>query len=276
MKQAAGDTFHFCLGRTSYRRTTISGWLLFIGFFACALLAAWLSAQLLPTYSHAFTPFLKWQDALVALCWYIALLGVGGCILVLRFFHALRSGHSRGMLTLVSNTTLIVRDLSPENLTSIFWFISTALMCFLAALCGLIPTILLGWTLHLSNPLLALVASGFDILLSLAGLVVTLPALSFIVIGAVGSISYCRRMGSPHAYQLTSQATLSIAGFALTIMYPMAPEAVLDLNMLSSDDQRQLLRLLRERLAGATHLNPRLAEEIEAALEESEQAAIPA
>ena len=34
----------------------------------------------------------------------------------------------------LSDSMLTVRDLSPENLSSIFWLVSTALSCFLATL----------------------------------------------------------------------------------------------------------------------------------------------
>ena len=110
-------------------------------------------------------------------------------------------------------------------------------------------------------------------LLSLAGLAIVLPAFSFIVIGLIGSVSFCRKMGSPHTYQLTNQASLSIDGFVLTIIYPDAPEAMLDLKLLNPQDQRHLLHLLHERWLGAQDTwNPQLGDEIEAALVETERA----
>ena len=94
-------------------------------------------------------------------------------------------------------------------------------------------------------------------------------------IGVVGSISFCQQMGSPQTYHLTSHATLSIDRFVLTIIYPDTPESMIDLNILEVDDQHDLLCLLRERWNGEQHSwNPRLGEEIAAALEEAERSGV--
>jgi len=230
--------------------------------------------RLYPTYAHTFTPYLKWQDALVALCWYITFISLGGCVLIGRFLFALRAGYTSAMLV-VSESALIVRDLSHENLSSIFWLVGTSLTCALTALAGLLPEMLLGWTLHLSSPLLVVLATGVTIVLSLAGLALTLPFLSFVVIGIVGSVSFCRKMGSPQTYRLTNQASLSIDGFVLTIIYPDAPESMIDLKILDAGDQRHLLHLLREHWIGIPGpWNPQLGAEIEAALEEAKRSAV--
>jgi hypothetical protein len=274
MIQSAIDTSIFRLGRRSYIRTSILGWLLLGGFLICALVSAWLGMQLLSGYAHAFTPYLKWQDVLVALCCYITCITLGGCILIVRFLYALRAGYRREMLV-VSDAALTVRDLSPENLASIFWLVGTSLSCFIAVLVGLIPEMLIGWTLQLSHPVLAVLATTVAIVLSLAGLAITLPACSFVIIGWIGSVSFCRNMGSLHFYQLTNQANLSIAGFTLTIIYPDAPEALVDLKLLDADDQRHLLHLLHDRWIDAQYVwNPQLGEEIEAALQEAERSAV--
>src|SRR5713226_3566238 len=73
----------FCLARAPYLRTFLRGSLLLGVFLTCGLLAALLGAWLWPTYSHTFTPYLKWQDVLVASCWYLALLSVLGCAMAL-------------------------------------------------------------------------------------------------------------------------------------------------------------------------------------------------
>jgi len=230
--------------------------------------------RLYPTYAHTFTPYLKWQDALVALCWYITFISLGGCVLIGRFLFALRAGYTSAMLV-VSESALIVRDLSHENLSSIFWLVGTSLTCALTALAGLLPEMLLGWILHLSSPLLVVLATGVTIVLSLAGLALTLPFLSFVVIGIVGSVSFCRKMGSPQTYRLTNQASLSIDGFVLTIIYPDAPESMIDLKILDAGDQRHLLHLLREHWIGIPGpWNPQLGAEIEAALEEAKRSAV--
>jgi hypothetical protein len=273
MIQSAANTYLFRLERPSYRRISLLAWLLFAGYLLCALVSAALGMRLYPTYAHTFTPYLKWQDALVALCWYITFISLGGCVLIGRFLFALHAGYTSAMLV-VSESTLIVRDLSHENLSSIFWLVGTSLTCALTALAGLLPEMLLGWTLHLSSPLLVVLATGVTIVLGLAGLALTLPFLSFVVIGIVGSVSFCRKMGSPQTYRLTNQASLSIDGFVLTIIYPDAPESMIDLKILDAGDQRQLLHLLREHWIGIPGpWNPQLGAEIEAALEEAKRSA---
>ncbi len=267
MIQSALHTYLFRLGRKAYIKTGLLGWLLFTAFLTCAVSSAFFGVKLLPTYNHDFTPFLKWQDALVALCCYISLISLVGCILIVRFLYALRAGYRKEMLVL-SDSVLTVRDLSHENLSSIFWLVGTALSCFLVTLAGLLPEMLLGWTLHLASPLWSVLGTVAMIILSIAGLAIALPSFSFVLIGLVGSISFCKKMGSPHIYRLTNQAALSIDGFVLTIIYPDAPESMIDLNSLNSEDQHLLLCLLRERWLGEQRTwNPELGDEIEAALE---------
>jgi hypothetical protein len=230
--------------------------------------------RLIPTYSHAFTLYLKWQDALLALCWYITFDTFVGCVLIARFLYALHVGHRREMIVLSENA-LTVRDLSHENLASIFWLVSTSLSCFVAALVGLIPEMLIGWTWHLSSPVVAVVATVAVILLGIASLAVTLPATSFVIIGFAGAVSFFRNLGSPHIYRLTNQAQLSIDNFVLTIMYPDAPESLIELKSLDADDQRHLLHFLRERwIDSQRSWNPQLGDEIEAALEKTERSAV--
>ena len=267
MIQSALRTYLFRLGRKAYIKTGLLGWLLFVAFLICAVSSAFFGVKLLPTYNHDFTPFLKWQGVLVALCWYISLLSLVGCVLIVRFLYALHAGYRKEMLVL-SDSVLTVRDLSHENLSSIFWLVSTALTCFLAALAGLLPEMLLGWTLQLASPLWVVLGTVAMIILSIAGLAIALPSFLFVIIGLVGSISFCKKMGSPHIYRLTNQAALSIDGFVLTIIYPDAPESMIDLNSLNHEDQRLLLYLLRERWLGEQRAwNPKLGDEIEAALE---------
>ncbi|MGI9060585.1 MAG: hypothetical protein ACR2H5_18630 [Ktedonobacteraceae bacterium] len=266
MIQSALHTYLFRLGRKAYIKTGLLGWLLFTAFLVCAVSAAFFGVKLLPTYNHDFTPFLKWQDALVALCCYVSLTSLVGSILIVRFLYALRAGYHKEMLML-SDSVLTVRDLSHENLSSIFWLVGTALSCFLATLAGLLPEMLLGWTLQLASPLWVVLGSVTMIILSIIGLAIALPSFSFVLIGLVGSISFCKKMGSPHIYHLTNQAALSIDGFVLTIIYPDAPESMIDLNSLNPEDQRLLLCLLRERWLGEQRIwNPELGDEIETAL----------
>jgi len=274
MKESAPNTYRFRLGRAAYIRTGLMALLLLSSFLLCGLVAVLLGLRLFSTYAHTFTFYLKWQDVLLALCCYITFISLGGCVFIIRFLHALHTGYRKEMIV-VSDSALIVRDLSHENLSSIFWYISTALTCFLTALVGLIPEVLLAWTVHLPSPELAVLASGVTLVLGLAGLALTVPFLSFIVVGIVGSISFCRKMGSPQTYHLTTNATLSIDRFVLTIIYPDTPESMINLNILELYDQRDLLNLLRERWDGTQRLwNPRLGEEIELALMEAQRSAV--
>lgn len=273
MIQSKEDTYIYRLKRASYGRIRLVAWLLIVGSFACALICIMLSALLLPTYTHTFTLYLKWQDALLATLWFTALLALGSCILVLRFLYALRAGYYKSMLRLQGDT-LTGRDLSPKNLSSIYWAVSTAFGCFMAALLGLVPLMLVGWTLRLPHPLLLVLGTGLAGILSLAGLVVTAIALAFVLIGIAGSISFCRQMGAPQTYRLTNQATLSIDGFVLSIIYPDQQESLFDLNLLELDDACHFLHLLHERwLEAQQGWNPSLGEEIEEALREAERAA---
>jgi hypothetical protein len=272
MIESQQDAFIYRLKRASYVRTCLIAWLLIAGSFVCAVICILLSLRLFPTYSHTFTPYLKWQDALLATLVFTALLALGSCVLVLRFLYALRAGYSRWMLRLQDHT-FTGRDLSPKNLSSIYWLVSTAFGCFLAALVGLVPLILIGWTLRLPHPWLAVLGTALASILSLAGLIVTAIALAFVLIGFAGSISFCRKMGAPQAYNLTQQASISIDGFVLSILYPDQQESLFDLNLLEPSDARRLLHLLHERwLAAQSDWNPALGQEIEEALRQAERA----
>jgi hypothetical protein len=269
--QPAKDTYLFRLKRTSYMRTGVLGWLLFNGFLVCAFVFALLSAWVLPAYSHSFTPYLKWQDALVVLCWCVAFISLGGCVLVARFLLALRIGYRQGILTLVGSTTLSVRDLSPENLVNIFRIACTTLACLIVAFVGLVPTMLIGWTLHLPHPGLVILGTAAAIALSIAGLAITLAATTICVIGCIGCISFCRAIGSLQTYQLVGQTTLTIDDFELIIISPDKPESMISLNLFESDDQRHLLHLCKRWIDTQEIWNPSLGEEIEIALEKTKK-----
>jgi hypothetical protein len=192
--------------------------------------------------------------------------------MVVRFQFALHAGFYQGMVIQEGGSTLVVRDLSPKNLSSIYWAVGTTLSCFIAALAGMIPEMLIGWTIHLPHPALVVICTGVAILLSLAGLVVTLVATSFILIGWVGCISLCRKMGAPQTYQFGSQTTLRLDGFVLTITHPDQQEAVIDLNLLEVKDQRYLLSILHKFwLDAECSLNPRLGGEFDAELREADR-----
>lgn len=260
------ETHLFRLGRSLYIRTTVKGWLLFGGFLLCAVASALLSARVFTSYTHTVTPYLKWQDALLAFLWFISFLSLLGCVLVLRFLYALRTGYEKSMVE-VREAALIVRDLSQENLGSVFWLVGTILSCFSAIEVGLLPEMLIGWTLHLPALSLVMLGTIVAVLLSVVGLAIALPAAAFVIIGLIGSVSFFRNLGLPRLYRLTSQAVLSIDGFVLTITYPDTPESMLDLNMLNVGDQRKFLYILRERWNEAQQLwNPHFGEEIEHAL----------
>lgn len=268
MGQSSDQVYHYRLTRQSYLSTCRRAWLMCLGFLLCILLGSAGAILLWPTYTHEFTLYLKWQDALVACSWCITLVSLGGCILVLRFLHALRRGYQGPMLTLEGRHKLSGRDLSPKNFVSIFWLVTTTFCCFVVMLIGLIPAVLIGWTLHLSNPVLLVFATGAAFVLSLGGLLVSLPFGAFFLIGLMGGASFCRKMGAMQTYVLNRQTTLRINGFVLAIIQPDNPESLFDLQLLAPQDQRQLLTVLRERWAEESERswNPTLGDEIEAAL----------
>lgn len=215
----------------------------------CALAALAASMMLWKTYTHDFTPYLKWQDTLVALLGFIALLALANCVFAVRFLHAVHAGYRKGMCTLVREKALIVRDLSTENLTSILWMLSTALACFGGVVLGFLPEILLKWTLHLTSPVLAVLTTGLVLILSLVGLVVGGIAVSFIVIAGIGAISLCRKLGSAQSYALSSHIALRIDNAVLSIIYPGTLESLIDLNLLTTADQHVLVSLLHEHVS---------------------------
>ena len=263
----AEDIQQFHLTRSAYRRIGLQGCLIGGAFLLCALVGIVCGCLLLPTYSHEFTWYVKWQDALVSSCWCVALVSLGGCVLVLRFLAALRSGYRQGMIVLEGGNKLTGRDLSPKNFVSIFWAVTTTFACFVVMLIGLIPTVLIGWTLQFPNPVLAFFSTLAALLLSLGGLALSVPFGAFFVIGLMGGVSFCRNLGATQKYVLNNHTTLRIDGFVLAIIHPDKPEALFDLQLLDPSDQRQLLTLLRERWREAEGpWNPTLGDEIEAAL----------
>lgn len=245
MTKPVQDIQQFDLALSQYKRISTLGWLFVLALVMTAGITITFGILLWETYRHNFTFYLKWQDALLSLSWFIAFIALGGTVLAGRFLYALRKGHTQGMIILVGNT-IHVRDLSPENLGSIFWVMNSAFWCFIAVLVGLFPSILLGWTLHLPYPLLIVISTGIAIILGLAGLVVSIIAISFIVIGCIGCISFCYRLGSSHTYELNGRTSLSIDKFVLTIIQPDRPESMIDLHLLSVKDQKRLLLLLRK------------------------------
>lgn len=259
--------------RLSYARTRLLALLLLGAYLACAILLAWLGVRFSAVYEHAFTLYLKWQDLAEVLIWSLAIIALGGCVVVAHFLYALRSGARTGIVEVVGNRALTVRDLSAKNLASIFWLVGTAMVCMSTAIVGLLPISLLAWTLHLPHPALVVFGSLVAAALVIAGLVLTAISGAFVIIGCVGGISFCRNLGAPYTYDLSAQTTLMIDDLVLTVISPNRPESLIDLDQLRPADQRSLLFLLREQWLDAHRpWNPHLGEEIEAALEESEHA----
>ena len=147
------NDFVFYLSHTSYKRTRLLAWILILASSSIGLACAILSFKLWSSYTHRFTPYLKWQDAIFATLCYLGLILICGSAMVMRFYYALRAGFYQGMFIQKGGSSLVVRDLSSKNLSSIYWAIGTTLSCFIAALVGLIPEILIGWTIHLPHPM---------------------------------------------------------------------------------------------------------------------------
>lgn len=267
--QPVQETQQFNLALAQYTRISTLVWLFILALLLLAggsiVLAIWLWG----TYTHNFTFYLKWQDALLLLSWFIALMALGGTVLTVRFLHALRKGYTQSMITLVDHT-IRVRDLSPENLKSILWVMNSAFWCFLAALLGLSPWVLAGWTLHLPSPLLVIIATTIVGILGLVGLVISLISLSFIIFGTIGCVSFCRQLGSSLPYQLNGQTKLNIDNLVLTIIQPDKPESMIDLRLLSVEDRERLLLSLRKRwLDSADKWSPGFGAELALALKSS-------
>ena len=269
MLDILSNDYVFYLSHASYKRTRLLAWILVLASFTIAIACVVLSVRLWSSYTHVFTPYLKWQDALLATLCYISLILIGGSAMVVRFYYALRAGLYQGIFIQKGDSTLVVRDLSSKNLSGLYWAIGTTLSCFIVALVGLIPEILIGWTIHLPHPMLVVLCTGVAILLSLAGLVVTLVATSFIFIGWIGCFSFCRKMGAPQTYQLDRQTTMRLDGFVLSITHPHQQEAVFDLNLLDLKDQHHLFSLFYKYwLDAECAWNPGLGEEMEAVQKE--------
>jgi hypothetical protein len=271
MKQSAQPIYQFCLARPAYRRISLQACSLAGAFLLCLFLGVAGGLALWPTYTHTFTWYLKWQDALLGSSWCLALVSLGGCILTLRFLGALHRGYRHGMIIMEHRQRLAGRDLSPKNFASILRAVSTVFACFVVMLVGLFPTFLLALTTHFPNPVLAFFSTIVAAILSLLGLALSLPFGAFFIIGLVGGVSFCRNMGALQPYTLHNQTTLRIDGFVLAVIHPDRPEALFDLQLLTPADQRQLLALLRECWQAAEPpWNPRLGDEIAAALKRTE------
>jgi hypothetical protein len=168
-------------------------------------------------------------------------------VLIIRFLTALNAGYSKGMVEVFKDEYLMIRDLSHENFIGIFWLINAAFWCFGAVLVGLLPAMLLGWTLHLPNFMLMFFTTAVTIVLGIPGLVVSVLAASFILIGCIGAVSFSRKMGSSQYYKLDGHTVLRLDNTVLTIIHPGMPEAMVDLQLLDQDDQAYLLVLMQER-----------------------------
>jgi hypothetical protein len=267
MTQSVHVAQQFDLALSQYKRISTLGWLFVLALVLIAGIGIALGVWLWGVYTHNFTLYLKWQDALLSLSWFIAFVALGGTVLVGRFLCALRKGYTQGMITLVGNS-IRVRDLSSENFASVFWFMNSAFWCFIAVLIGLFPGILSAWTLHLPSPLLVITATSFVVILGLVGLVISIVALSFIVIGCFGFVSFCRKLGSSCVYELDGRTNLSIDNFVLTIIQPGRPQSMIDLRLLPSENQCHLLALLHKRWIEADQRwSPDFGEEVNRALE---------
>jgi len=272
MIQPVRDTYRFNLARLQYIRIRNLGWLFFLGLVVCTVACVMCGVWIWTTYAHDFTFYLKWQDALVALSWFVAFIALGGAVLVMCFLHALRQGYTAGMVTFEGTNTLIVRDLSPENMKSIFWLMNGAFWSFVATLIGLVPAILVGWTLHITDPVLMIVTTGIAVLLSIAGLVLSIGATVVNIVGIFGGVTLGQRLGENRSYKLNGQISMRIDDFILTVSYPGHPESMVDLNLLTAEDQKKLLGLLHKRWIDAEQVwNPMLGEEIAYALRCAEQ-----
>src|SRR5947209_7410597 len=116
MTQTTGDTYSFHLGRKPYLRASLLGYLLIGLSLLFAAASAFLGVKLWPTYTHDFTLYLKWQDALLSMLWFCSFMILVGTIIAVRFLFALRAGYRHGILILEGDRTLTVPDHQPDRL----------------------------------------------------------------------------------------------------------------------------------------------------------------
>ncbi|QBD80081.1 hypothetical protein EPA93_30510 [Ktedonosporobacter rubrisoli] len=271
MQQPAIATYRFRLGRTAYIRNAVRCWLLLGTLLISALAAIALSIPLWNSYAHTLTPYLKWQDEIVILLGCIIFIASIGCVLVARLLFALHAGHHKSMVTLEEGRFLTVRDLAAENIASIISALRTAVWCFGTVLVALFPAVLPGWTLHMADPVLAVLTTGLALLLCLGGLVLTVGAIGCIIMGCVGLISFCQKLGAPQRYELVNGTGMRIDRHLLTIICPGSSESVIDLKLLNPEDRSELLTLLRERWLGKSNAwNLSLGEEPESTADDPE------
>lgn len=265
---AARPIIFYPTARAARRNRLLATFLVLLTLCGSGLLA-FAAYRFWPTYTHPFTPYLKWQDALIAALCYGSIILLIASIILARFHFACRQGSRHGMLILQPGGTLTVRDLSPKNFHAIYSMVVTSFTCFVVTLIGLSPFILIGWTLHLSHLIFIVITTAAAIAISVAGLILSLIFATFLVIGLFGARALARSLGTPHTYNLTPLITLRIDNNTLTITCPNQPETLFDLHLLHPHDQRHLLHLLQQhiRRGSATYLPASLDQQLEAALQ---------
>lgn len=267
---AARPTIFYPTLQAARRNRQLATFLIIVTLLG-AILLAFAAYRFWPTYTHPFTPYLKWQDAFLAtLCYGSLILFIASVILV-RFHIACRQGNRQGILILHPDGTITVRDLSPKNFHAVYRMVGSSFTCFLVTLIGLFPCILIGWTLHLSHLTFILLTTAIAVAISLAGFILSLIFATFLVIGLFGARALARTLGSRHTYHLTPLTTLRVDNNTLTITSPNYPETLFDLNLLHPHDQRYLLHLLQQHMRYSTiaHEHTALDQHIEAALQDS-------
>ena len=246
--------------------------LIILSAFGSALLAV-CAVLFWPAYTHPFTPYLKWQDALLAILCYGSFILLIASITLFRFYLACRQGYRRGILILQPRGIITVRDLSPKNFGGIYRMIGSSFTCFIVTLIGLAPCILIGWTLHLDHLILILLTTAVAVAVSLAGFTLSLIFATFVVISLIGARAFTRTLGASHTYDLSKLTTFRVDSNVLTISCPDRPETLFDLNLLHPQDQHHLLQLLhqhtRQESITQPHQTPLLGPHIEAALQRS-------
>ncbi|HEY6542057.1 MAG TPA: hypothetical protein VIZ18_14030 [Ktedonobacteraceae bacterium] len=257
--------------RQAVRRNHLLATFLIMLTFWAAVMLAFAAYRFWPTYTHPFTPYLKWQDALLATLCYGSIILLIAAITLVRFHFACRQGSRQGILILQPDGTLTVRDLSPKNFHAVYSMVGSSFSCFLVTLVGLSPLILIGWTLHLSHLIFIVATTAVAIAISLAGLILSLIFATFLIIGLIGARALARALGVPHTYSLTSLTTLRIDNDTLTITCPNQPETLFDLHLLQPHDQRYLLHLLQQHIrhGSVTSQPTSLDQHLEAALQHS-------
>lgn len=236
MLQAKRESWLFYLRRGAYRRNSGIGWYYLGSALLIAISATAGGFLLWSSCAFALTPALLLPVAL----WGIALIALVAGTGFVRLLVALRQGYIQGVCQLENGQLLRLRDLSLENYITIVNIAKSALGCFMIVLLGLVPVLCLPSVWQMDSPMLSAVLTVMLIVLSVAGLGVSILAGVFLVIGLIGACSVFRQMGKFQSYTLNHRLNIAVTNSTMTVCSPGKAETLFDLQVLDFSDRRLL------------------------------------